>query len=157
MRITTIITENLIKTGLTSTSRDSMFEELLDFFCNEFPQFHRDTLLDLLHKREAKGSTNVGEGLAIPHGKAPEMDTTYGAIGISPEGIDFEDDKDPVHLIFMLFSEEDPGGIHLRVLGAIACLMKDPDIRARLCSAATPEEAFAIIVEGEKALALDTD
>jgi nitrogen PTS system EIIA component len=154
MRITEIITRDLIKTDLISSDKDGLFAEMVDFFCAHYPDFDREILLEYLNNREFKGSTNLGDGLAIPHGKIPGVATTYGAIGISGIGLDYLDCSAPVHIVFMLFSEEDPGGIHLRVLGAIACLMKDPEIRANLIAASTPDEAFAVLLHGEDSLGL---
>ena len=158
MRITNnLITRDLIKTGLDASNRDELFDEMLDFFCERFPAFDKKELLDYLNKREAKGTTNLEFGLAVPHGRPPSLDATYGAIGISRGGIDFFDNRPPVYIVTLLFASDEPGNVYLKILSSIACLLKNTAIREELLNAESPDEAFDILSRGEVSLGISDD
>ena len=96
--------------------------------------------------REAIGTTGVGQGVAIPHGRTDTVNSLVGAFGISKQGIDFDSlDGEPVHLVFLLLSPFDSGGHHLRALARISRLFKDKFFRQALIDARSVEEVLKII------------
>ena len=91
-------------------------------------------------QREKLGSTGVGNGIAIPHGKLPKLDKLFGLFARLDRPIDFEAlDGQPVDLIFLLLAPEGAGADHLKALARVARLLRDPErSRASCASRATP-------------------
>ena len=80
-------------------------------------------------EREKLGSTGIGEGIAIPHGKMKGIDRILCAFGRSKEGVDFDAiDKKPVHIFFLLLAPEDSAGLHIQMLSRISRILKRPVI-----------------------------
>jgi PTS system nitrogen regulatory IIA component len=103
-------------------------------------------LVEVLFERERLGSTGIGEGIAIPHGKLDDLDQLALSFGRSAHGVDFESmDGKPVHLFFLLVAPENCPGIHLRALAKIARLLKNGSVRKRLASVETIDEIYDII------------
>jgi len=101
-----------------------------------------DTLLD----REKLGSTGIGEGVAIPHGKVPGLSGLMASFGRSPEGIDFRAiDGRPTHLFFTLFAPENSAGAHLKALARISRIFKNAAFRDAIMKARTAEEIYRLI------------
>ncbi len=101
-----------------------------------------DTLLD----REKLGSTGIGEGVAIPHGKMPGLPALVASFGRSVPGVDFRAiDGRPTHLFFTLFAPENSAGAHLKALARISRIFKNPSFRDAIMKAATAEEVYRLI------------
>ena len=99
--------------------------------------------------REALGSTAIGQGIAIPHGKSDSVDNIVGALGISKQGIDFDSlDGEPAYIFFLLVAPIDSAGPHLKALARISRLLKDKFIRDSLKSV-TDEKTMLKIVQQE--------
>ena len=108
-------------------------------------------LLDILLERERIGSTAIGEGVAIPHGKMPGIQKVFGIFGRSLEGVNFDSlDGGLTYLFFLLVAPEDSAADHLKALARIARLLKDPALRARLMAGKTGEEIFNAIKEEDR-------
>jgi PTS system nitrogen regulatory IIA component len=106
------------------------------------PQRLVDTLLD----REKLGSTGIGEGVAIPHGKVPGLPGLMASFGRSPQGIDFRAiDGRPTHLFFTLFAPENSAGAHLKALARISRIFKNAAFRDAIMKAPTGEEIYRLI------------
>ncbi len=120
------------------------------------------TLIEVLHKnkrvediedafnsvieREKLGSTGVGSGVAIPHGRTKAVKQLVGALGISPEGVEFESlDGEPVHFIFLILSPLDATGDYLRALSRVSRFFRDRFFREALKNVSSVEEAIKII------------
>src|SRR5512138_2628290 len=111
------------------------------------PQRLVDTLLD----REKLGSTGIGEGVAIPHGKVPGLPGLIASFGRSTPGVDFRAiDGRPTHLFFALFAPENSAGAHLKALARISRIFKNPGFRDAILKAPGPEEIYRL-VEAEDA------
>ncbi len=112
-----------------------------------------EKILHVLIEREKLGSTGIGEGVAIPHGKLHELEQLVCCFGRSREGIDFEAiDGKPVHLVFLLLAPENSAGTHLKALAKISKILKDPAFREQLIQAADAEEIYRIIKEEDDKL-----
>ncbi|ULQ60360.1 PTS sugar transporter subunit IIA [Brucepastera parasyntrophica] len=131
-----IFSPAVIKTNLESEDKEEVFEELVDVFVSAHPHASRSAILDSIRDREAKLSTGITYGVAVPHAQTDQVDTIQGVIGISEEGIDYDAlDGKPVHLIFMILSpKEEDCSLHLRVLKRLSTLLKDPDFYQTLIS-----------------------
>jgi PTS system nitrogen regulatory IIA component len=102
----------------------------------------------VLVDREQLGSTAIGEGIAIPHGKLPGVRNVLAAFARSQNGVDFDSlDGGATRLFFLLVAPEDSAGIHLKALARVSRLLKDKGFRDRLFAGATREDLFAIIKE----------
>ena len=106
------------------------------------------TIFDSILQRESLGSTGVGDGVAIPHAKLPELSSVIGALGISRKGIPYDAiDNEPVHLIFMLLVPENSGGVHLKALARIARLLKNEKFRDELLTLDTAANIYSAFIE----------
>lgn len=151
MKIVDILTEQSIVTELKGSTKKQVMEELIDAVLEYKPQLDRKRLMSVLLERERLGSTGIGDGIAIPHGKLKDLDQLVLSFGRSTQGVDFESmDGKPVHLFFLLVAPENCAGIHLRALAKIARLLKNSAIRKKLGSVASREEIFSIIREEDE-------
>jgi PTS system nitrogen regulatory IIA component len=108
-----------------------------------------EELVRVLLDRERLGSTGIGGGIGIPHGKIPGIDRLFLGFGLSRQGIDFESlDGGPTRIFFLLVTPESSAGLHLKVLARISRLLKNEAFKERLLQAGTREEITAII-QGE--------
>jgi len=146
MKILDIMTEKSIIPDLRGRTKKEVLEELIDGLLESKPQLDRDRLLGVLLERERLGSTGIGDGIAIPHGKLKDLDRLVLSFGRSTQGVDFESmDGKPVHLFFLLVAPESCAGIHLRALAKIARLLKNGAVRKKLATVAGKEEIYAVI------------
>lgn len=119
------LAEVLVSTGVVRSARDAV-----------------QVLLD----REKLGSTGIGEGIAIPHGKLKELQVVVAVFGRSPEGVEFDSmDGAPVQLFFLLVAPENSASTHLKALARISRLLKDRGFREELLQAQTQEALFEVI------------
>jgi PTS system nitrogen regulatory IIA component len=151
MKIVDILTEQSIVTELKGSTKKQVMEELIDAVLEYKPQLDRKRLMSVLLERERLGSTGIGDGIAIPHGKLKDLDQLVLSFGRSSQGVDFESmDGKPVHLFFLLVAPENCAGIHLRALAKIARLLKNSAIRKKLGSVTSREEIYSIIREEDE-------
>ncbi|MGD9616346.1 MAG: PTS IIA-like nitrogen regulatory protein PtsN [Alphaproteobacteria bacterium] len=105
-------------------------------------------IYDVLAERERLGSTGIGRGLAIPHGKLPELDRLCGVFARLERPIAFEAfDSQPVDLVFALLAPADAGAEHLRALARVSRLLRDDAIRQKLRGAANPDALYALLTD----------
>ena len=106
-------------------------------------------LVQILLNRESLGSTGIGQGVAIPHGKSDCVTKLVAAFGVSREGVNFDSlDGEPVHIFFLLIAPEDSAGPHLKALARISRLLKDKHFRDSL-RVAKDEKALVRILQDE--------
>jgi PTS system nitrogen regulatory IIA component len=107
-----------------------------------------ETLRRTLEEREQLGSTAIGDGIAIPHGKLDNMDRLVGVLGRSTTGLSFDSlDGKATHLVFMLVAPSNSAGIHLKALARLSRLFRDAGFRQRLLEAPDGATMYRIIVE----------
>jgi PTS system fructose-specific IIC component/PTS system nitrogen regulatory IIA component len=142
-----------IKAGLEAEDKEEAFEELVDQFCQGAKNNARDEILEALLEREAKMSTGIQQGIAIPHAKTNAVDQVYGVLGISRRGIDYEAlDGKPVHLLFMLLAPPQHSEEHLRLLKRLAELLGNPQFYTDLLDQRDPQGAYGVIKKYEDIL-----
>jgi nitrogen PTS system EIIA component len=106
-------------------------------------------IFETLLQRERLGSTGVGGGIAIPHGKLAALDRIFGLFARLPKPIDFESlDDQPVDLIFLLLAPEGAGADHLKALARIARLFREPGVANKLRASSDKSALFAVLTEG---------
>jgi PTS system nitrogen regulatory IIA component len=104
------------------------------------------TIFETLLQREKLGSTGVGNGIAIPHGKLPKLNALFGLFARLERPIDFEAlDGQPVDLVFLLLAPEGAGADHLRALARVARLLRDPDVARKLRDSRDAEALYAVL------------
>ncbi len=102
-------------------------------------------------EREKLGSTGIGDGVAIPHGKMKGLTRILCVFGRSKTGIDFDAvDGKPVHIFFLLLAPEDSAGLHIQMLSRISRILRDSSFRKRLVEEGDDRDLFANIVEEDK-------
>ena len=110
----------------------------------------RDAILRSVLEREAKLSTGIGAGVALPHGKCSALDELALVGGRTSRPVDFEAlDEAPVSIVLMLVGPESAAGLHVKTLGQISRLLREQTVRNRLVGADTPQEFLSAIREAE--------
>jgi PTS system nitrogen regulatory IIA component len=103
-------------------------------------------IFEILMQREKLGSTGVGNGIAIPHGKLPKLDKLFGLFARLDRPIDFEAlDGQPVDLVFLLLAPEGAGADHLKALARVARMLRDADVAAKLRDSRDMDALYAVL------------
>lgn len=153
VKIAEMLDPAAIVAELKGTGKHDVLSELADALVAANPLLSRSEVLRVLLERERLGSTGIGEGIAIPHGKLKNLDKQLIAFGLSRKGVDFDAmDGQPARLFFLLIAPEEAVGIHLKTLARISKLLKVPTVRERLQAAADRQQIHRIIVEEEEKL-----
>jgi nitrogen PTS system EIIA component len=153
MKISELLNPAAIAADLRAKTKNDILTEMTDALRQVESGLDRDEIVKILQERERLGSTGIGEGVAIPHGKLKRIDRLLISFGRSPEGVDFDSmDGKPAHLFFLLVAPEESVGIHLKTLARISKLLKNSDVRRRLLEASDSSEIYRIIVEEEENL-----
>ena len=151
MKILDILDKECIIPELRSRTKEEVLEELTGALLSCKANLDKEALVEVLLERERLGSTGIGDGIAIPHGKVQDLDELVLSFGRSTQGIEFDSmDGRPTHLFFLLIAPENSAGIHLRALAKISRLLKSSPFRQRLLEAGTEEELFQVIQEEDK-------
>jgi PTS system nitrogen regulatory IIA component len=148
MKISEILDRDLLIPNLESTNKKGVLEELAGVLVDQGKLLDLEQVVEVLLDREKLGSTGIGDGIAIPHGKIRDLGGVVASFGRSREGVDFESiDQKPTHLFFLLVAPENSAGMHLKALARISRLLKDPNFRKKLMEAGDKDELFQIISE----------
>lgn len=156
MLLRDIFSPAVIKISLESEDKDEVFEELVDVIATAHRLSERQGILDAVRDREAKMSTGIREGIAVPHGKTDAVTRVFGAIGVSAPGVDYDAlDGKPVHLIFMLVSPADQSGPHLKMLRSIAVLLEHPKFADDLMHSRSADELYRHLISYENTIRIE--
>jgi PTS system nitrogen regulatory IIA component len=150
MQIMDFLNPKAISTDLKATDKKGIIKELLDLLINsgDISASDKSAFLDVIIEREALGSTGIGLGVGIPHGKSQHVKNLVASFGISRKGVNFDSlDGEPAHIFFLLLAPQDTAGPHLKALARISRLLKEKYFRDALKKAADPKEALKIIKE----------
>lgn len=148
MKISEILDRDLLIPNLESKNKKGVLEELAGVLVDQGKLLDLERVVEVLLDREKLGSTGIGDGIAIPHGKIRDLGGVVASFGRSREGVDFESiDQKPTHLFFLLVAPENSAGMHLKALARISRLLKDPNFRKKLMEAGDKDELFQIISE----------
>ena len=152
MKLLDIVVQSAILPNLASTERDQAIEELVDALVDTgalSPEL-KDEFIKSVIKREKRGSTGFGHGVAVPHVKHNAISKMAVAIGISRAGIDFNAlDKQPVYSIFLLLSPEDKPEDHLDAMEAIFGNLSQENFRRFLRQADSVEDVLTLLEEAD--------
>lgn len=152
MKLSEIFQEDNIVPDLQAKDKKGVLKELVDTILKQHPHLDKNALVKILLERERLGSTGIGDGVAIPHGKYSGVTQPSIAFGRSLKGLDFESmDGEPTHLFFLLVAPDNSASIHLQVLARIAKLLKNSAFRKELLGASGRQELYRKIVQSDEA------
>ncbi len=152
MRIIDLLDADLVVPDMQATEKKAALAELCEPLAAKHASLDKEAMVRVLLDRERLGSTGIGEGVAIPHGKLPGATELLASFGRSKRGIDFDAlDNKPAHLFFVLFAPEDAAALHLKALARISRLLKSPAFREALMEAPDAQAILhAIAAEEDK-------
>lgn len=150
MQLEQILKPEFINADLSAKSRDEALAEMVETVIRSGVEMNNSSIVDILKQREQLGSTGIGEGVAIPHGKTAAVNRIIVAFGRSTEGISYDAlDGKPVHLLFLLLAPENSAGQHLKILAKISRMLKEADFRQKLLDASSQMDLHSIILAQE--------
>ncbi len=150
MKILDVLTKDAILDDLKARDKKGILEELGAPVARQ-AGVEADDLVKVLLERERLGSTGIGGGIGIPHGKLKSLDTLALGFGLSRDGVDFESmDGRPTHIFFLLVTPENSTGLHLKVLARISRILKNDLFKQKLLKAGSSEEIHRIIQEEDE-------
>lgn len=153
MKLSQIINENSIISELKAKNKKSALEELAEAISSQDKTVKRDALVKVLMEREQLGTTGIGDGVAIPHGRLKEISHPVISFGRSKDGLDFESlDGQPTYLFFLLIAPYNSFDVNIQVLAKIARILKSSVFRKKLMDAGSREEIYQTIIQTDDEL-----
>ena len=150
MRLTELINPDAVNTRLRARTKRDAIAELVELLEAAHGIESHGEVLDRVLRREAMMSTGIGNGVAIPHGKAKLVDRMVAACGVCLEGIEFESvDGEPARLFILLVAPESGGALHVKVLANISRLLKEESVRQSLREAGNADAFVAALRAAE--------
>jgi mannitol/fructose-specific phosphotransferase system IIA component (Ntr-type) len=143
-----------VRVPLRSRAKEDLLRELVELAAGAHGHEVVEALLRSVREREAVLSTGIGDGVAIPHGRTPRLESLVLAAGVCEVPVEFGAlDARPVQLCFLLAGPESAAGAHVRTLGRISRLLNRTGLRDALRRARSADEFLALVRESEEAAA----
>jgi PTS system nitrogen regulatory IIA component len=150
MKICDVLHKEAILGDLKAQNKKGILEELVTPVA-AIANVNQEDLVKVLMERERLGSTGIGGGIGIPHGKMKDLESLVLGFGLSRRGVDFESlDGKPTHIFFLLVTPENSTGLHLKLLARISRILKNEPFKERLLNATDADEIFGIIKEEDE-------
>ncbi len=151
MEILDLLKKETIKVDLKSKNKRGILNELVAPIADKY-KIKQDKIVKVLLEREKLGSTGIGDGIGIPHGKLQDIDSFILGLGISKQGVDFDSmDGKPAYIFFLLIAPVDSTGTHLKLLSKISKILRNELFREKLINAINSDEILSLIQkENEK-------
>jgi PTS system nitrogen regulatory IIA component len=147
MEINDLIKPESVVANFHATSKKQAIQDLAKKAA-DITGLHERVISDVLMERERLGTTGVGNGIAIPHGKLPSLISLHGFFARLEKPIDFQSiDEQPVDLIFLLLAPETAGADHLKALARVSRLLRDKTICEKLRGADQSEALFVLLTQ----------
>ncbi len=151
MRIVDILREDAVIAELSGRTKDAVLREFADHIASIYSEIDAARLLEVLWERERLGSTAIGDGIAIPHGKLSSVTGVVAAFGRHRDGVEFESlDGNPSRIFFVLIAPADSVGLHLKALARVSRLLKEDSFRKALLVAGDRSDLYRIIREEDE-------
>ena len=150
MKISDFLCAKAVTAELKGTNKQEIIEELVGLLVNAgaTEKKNKAKMIEVLTAREALGSTAIGQGIAIPHGKSENVSKLTASLGVSKKGIDFDSlDGEPAYIFFLLVAPSDSAGPHLKALARISRLLKDKYFRENLKTAKDEKTILKLILQ----------
>jgi PTS system nitrogen regulatory IIA component len=155
MNISDLLNEQLILPNLAGATKQQVLEEIVEHLATVQNGINAGELLKALLEREKLGSTGIGNGIAIPHGKLDGLSDIVLVFARSAGGVPFEAiDGKPIHLIFLLVAPANSTGGHLKALARLSRLLKNDGFRRTLLTAATARDLLRAIADEDNRIAI---
>lgn len=152
MRLSELLVPQAVTTRLAARTKREAIVELVERLESAHGLASQGEILDRVLRREAMMSTGIGNGVAIPHGKARLVDRMVAACGVARDGIEFETvDGEPASLFVLLVAPETAGALHVKVLANISRLLKEESVRRQLRESDSTEDFLAVLRNAEAA------
>jgi PTS system nitrogen regulatory IIA component len=150
VKISELLKPEAIVAELHATNKSKVLAEMTNALVACYPSLDRDKVIGVLQNREKLGSTGIGDGVAIPHGKLEGIPELMLAFGRSRKGVDFESmDGQSAHLFFLLLAPAESVGITLKTLAHISKFLKNGSVRQKLLEAADQTAIYQAILGEE--------
>jgi PTS system nitrogen regulatory IIA component len=148
MDLSDLVTPDAILPAVKASGKKQVLQALAEKAAAITGRDERE-IFETLVQREKLGSTGVGNGVAIPHGKLPDLDRIYSVFARLSAPIDFEAaDEQPVDLVFLLLAPKGAGADHLKALARVARLLRQPSVLGKLRACTDKSAIFAALTEG---------
>jgi nitrogen PTS system EIIA component len=148
MQMDQIFKIGFLNEKMLAKTKTEALEELVDALIKGGLKLDSAKVIEVLQQREKLGSTGIGDGLAIPHGKISSLDEIVVAFGRSKKGVDFDSlDGKPVHIFFLLLAPENSVGQHLKALARISKMLKTANFRQKLIETDSKNDLYKLIIE----------
>jgi len=148
MSVINDINPNMVLPNLNAAAKKEVLMELAAAVHAEIEDLDANEIYKVLREREGLGSTGIGDGIAIPHGKLKGLSAITICFGRSVRGVPYDSmDGKPAHLFFLLLAPENAAASYLSSLAELSRFLKNPHNRSRLMLAADKEELVAIFAE----------
>ena len=152
LKITDILAKESVMLNASANDKQDALNQIINLIYKTGNIENKEEYKQVVLQREEKGTTGIGEGIAIPHGKSDVVKKASIAAMVIPNGVDFEAlDNKKVNLMFLIAAPETKDNVHLEVLSRLSALLMDEKFREKLKGAKTPEEFINYIDEAEKA------
>ena len=146
MLISEILKPSMVRLDLDCETKEALFEEMVQMYVSAGLIKDREGAVMALLEREAKMSTGIASGFALPHGKISDVHGVQLALGVVPAGMDFESlDDEPVYVVIMLFSEPGNPTPHIEALSEISRLLLIPGFLDKIRHARSAQEVLQVI------------
>ena len=157
MKITDLLNKDAIKLNGIANSKQDTINKLVDLMAKNGNLTDKEKYKEVVLKREEEGSTGIGEGIAIPHGKTDAVSKPGLSAMVINDGVEFDSlDGQPAKLLFLIAAPNTKDNVHLDVLSRLSTLLMDTEFRKSLMEAKTPEEFLRCIDIAENAKLLQT-
>ncbi|WP_027179642.1 PTS sugar transporter subunit IIA [Maridesulfovibrio bastinii] len=146
MKIGAFLAKDLVIHELESDSKEGVLKEMVSVLIDSGLDMNPDEAYKVLIDREKLGTTGIGDGIAIPHGKFDSIEDMYVVVGRSEKGIDFDSlDHEPCHIFFLVLAPEQGAGSHLRTLAQISRLVKDDAFRKAFMQTESKDDLWKVL------------
>ena len=150
MKITELLSKDAIKINGVASTKEEVISKMIDLMETNGNITNKEEYKNVVLERETEGTTGIGEGIAIPHGKTQAVSKAGLAAMVVPDGVEFNSlDGKPVNLLFLIAAPDTKDNVHLEVLSRLSTLLMDNEFRAALLNAKTPEEFLMCIDRAE--------
>jgi PTS system nitrogen regulatory IIA component len=153
VKLADILRESSVIADIKGTTKREILYEMVETLKKVKLIDDIDSVVDIIMEREKLGSTGIGDGVAIPHGKMKTLNTILCVAGRSKEGVNFDAvDRQPVHIFFLVLAPEDSASMHLKVLSRISKVLRDQSFRKNMLKLAGAHEIYTSIIEADDKL-----
>lgn len=151
MKILDIVSPGGVLGNLRAETKEGVLREMAEAAAAGVPSLSAQDLTSILMERESLGSTGIGDGVAIPHGKVPGLNRLVAVFGRSPTGVQFHSiDGKPAQLFFLIVAPEHSAGMHLKALARVSRLLKGARFRQDLLAARDVDDLRRILREEDE-------